>query len=204
MIPDGTLFRHVSVTLAEALIGFFAGTLCGILIAILLWCSPMLEEIMDPYLVVINSLPKIALGPVIIVWVGSGYSSIITVTLLISVVCTVLGVLAGFHETDEEKILLLKSFGASRWQIFRFAVFPSGIPSMISVLKINVGMTWVGVIVGEFLVSKAGLGYLIVYGGQVFRMDLVMGSVVILCILAAVMYYLVAIAEKRVKRFLAE
>ena len=204
MSLDGTIFRHAAVTFCEAAVGFLAGTVCGILIAMLLWWFPRAEKVLDPYLVVINSLPKIALGPVIIVWVGSGYSSILTVTLLVSVVCTVIGVLSGFREVDEEKLTLLRRFGAKKRQLFAYAVFPASIPAVISALKINVGMTWVGVIVGEFLVSRSGLGYLIVYGGQVFRMDLVMGSVLILCALAGVMYYAVGFAEKKAKRFLAD
>ncbi len=204
LLKDRTLFLHAGVTLAEAAAGFFAGSVLGGLLAFLLWWFPRAERVLDPYLVVINSLPKIALGPVIIVWVGSGYSSILTVTLLVSVVCTVIGVLAGFREVDREKITLLKSFGAGKGQIFFYAVFPASIPSVVSALKINVGMTWVGVIVGEFLVSRSGLGYLIVYGGQVFRMDLVMGSVLILSALSAGMYALVAFAEKKARKFLGE
>ena len=164
----------------------------------------MAQKIFDPYLVVLNSLPKIALGPVIIVWVGAGIGAIITVTLLISLVVTIIGVLNGFMEVDKEKIMLLRTFGANKRQIFSKVVFPASIPTTISILKINVGMSWVGVIVGEFLVSKAGLGYLIVYGGQVFKLDLVMGGVLILCVLAALMYYLVAILEKVITKRMGE
>lgn len=204
MISEGSLWNHVGTTLLETLIGFFLGTLIGFVAAILLWFFPTAEKVLDPYLVILNSLPKIALGPVIIVWVGSGMSSIITVTLLISVVSTTMGMLTGFQEVDGEKLTLMKSFGANRLQTLTMCVFPASTLSLISVLKINVGMVWVGVIVGEFLVSRAGLGYLIVYGGQVFRMDLVMGSVLILCVLAALMYYMVAGMESLLKRRLAE
>ena len=204
MIADHSLWNHLGTTIQETLLGFFLGTAIGLAVAVLLWFFPTAEKILDPYLVVLNSLPKIALGPVIIVWVGSGISSIVTVTLLISVVSTIIGMLAGFHEVDGEKLALMKSFGATRLQTLIHCVFPASTLSMISVLKINVGMVWVGVIVGEFLVSRAGLGYLIVYGGQVFRMDLVMGSVMILCVLAALMYYLVAGLESLLKRRMVE
>ena len=139
-----------------------------------------------------------ALGPVIIVWVGSGMASIITVTLLISIVVAIIGVLNGFNEVEQEKLVLLKTFGATKPQLFFKVVFPASIPTTVSVLKLNIGMSWVGVIVGEFLNSKAGLGYLIVYGGQVFKMDIVMAATLILCILSALMYFLVVWIEKAV------
>lgn len=204
MIADGSIWPHIGITVTETLIGFVAGTALGISIAILLWFFPKAREISDPYLVVLNGLPKIALGPVIIVWVGSGIQSIVAVTLFVSVVVTVIGVLNGFTETDKEKILLMKTFGANKILTFTKVVFPAALPTTVSVLKINVGMTWVGVIVGEFLTSKAGIGYLIVYGGQVFRMDLVMAGVLILCLLAGIMYYGVSACEKTIKRKMAE
>ncbi len=197
---DGELWLHTGITLMETLVGFFLGTVLGFLVAILLWWSELARKVFDPYLVVLNSLPKIALGPVIIVWVGAGISSIITVTLLVSIVVTIIGVLNGFLEVDQEKILLMRTMGAKKGQICRKVVIPASLPTTISVLKINVGMTWVGVIVGEYLVSKAGLGYLIVYGGQVFRMDLVIGSVLLLCLLASAMYYLASLLEKVIAR----
>jgi len=204
MFADGTMWPHLGMTLLETIIGFSLGTMLGMLAAVALWCSDLAQRVCDPYLVILNSLPKIALGPVIIVWVGAGISSIIVVTLLISIVVTIIGVLNGFMEVDREKILLLRTLGARRKQIFTRVVFPASLPTIISVLKINVGMSWVGVIVGEFLVSRAGLGYLIVYGGQVFKMDLVMGSVLLLSILAAAMYYLVALAESFINKRLGE
>lgn len=197
---SGELFMHIGVTLWETVAGFALGTVIGIAAAIGLWWSPLVSRTLDPYLVVLNSLPKIALGPVIIIWVGAGEGAIITMALLISVIVTVMSVLNGFLEVSEEKVLLMRTFGATRFQILKMVVLPGSVPTMISTLKINVGMTWVGVIVGEYLVSKAGLGYLIVYGGQVFKLDLVMASILILAVVAALMYVGVAYAEKRVNR----
>lgn len=194
---DGVLFMHIGVTLWETVAGFSLGTLLGIGIAIVLWWSPVVARTLDPYLVVLNSLPKIALGPVIIIWVGAGEGAIITMALLISVIVTVLSVLNGFMDVSEEKIMLMRTFGAKRLQILSIVILPASVPSIISALKINIGMTWVGVIVGEYLVSKAGLGYLIVYGGQVFKLDLVMASILILAVVAALMYIAVAYVEKR-------
>lgn len=194
------LLSHIAITLAETLAGFALGSIFGFLIAVILWWFPLAKQVLDPYLVVINSLPKIALGPIIIVWVGAGVSSIITVTLLISIVVAIIGVLNGFNEVEEEKLTLLKTFGANKRQGFLKVVFPASIPTTVSVLKLNIGMSWVGVIVGEFLNSKAGLGYLIVYGGQVFKMDIVMAATLILCALSAVMYFAVVLIEKAVNR----
>lgn len=194
------LMYHIGVTLLETLAGFVLGSVLGFIIAVFLWWSPMARDVLDPYLVVINSLPKIALGPVIIVWVGAGIGSIITVTLLISIVVAIMGVLNGFNETEEAKLALLKTFGATKSQLFFRVVFPSSLPTTVSVLKLNIGMSWVGVIVGEFLNSKAGLGYLIVYGGQVFKMDIVISATLILCLLSALMYFGVVLVEKAVSR----
>ena len=119
-------------------------------------------------------------------------------TVLIGLIVAILNMLNGFMATDESKILLLRSMGATKLQILTKLVIPSSLPSFISMLKINVGMAWIGSIMGEYIVSKAGIGYLIVYGGQVFKLDLVMSSVFILCVLAAAMYALVALLEKLV------
>ena len=143
-----------------------------------------------------NILPKIALGPLIIIWCGTGSKAIVFITVLIGLIVAILNMLNGFMSTDENKLLLLKSMGASKTQILTKLVIPSSLPNFISMLKINVGMAWIGSIMGEYIVSKAGIGYLIVYGGQVFKLDLVMSAVFILCVLAAAMYAVVALIEK--------
>lgn len=200
LAADGELLLHVGVTLFETVAGFLIGTAAGTLIAAAMWWSPAACRILDPYLVVLNALPKIALGPVLIVWIGAGIGSIIVMAVLISLVVTIVTVLTGFLDITGEKQLLMRTLGASKLQIFTLVVLPAAVPTMIAALKISVGMSWVGVIVGEYLVSQAGLGYLIVYGGQVFQLDLVMASVVVLCVLAALMYYGVAAVEKRLTR----
>lgn len=200
LLQSGELFLHVGTTLAETAVGFLLGALIGIVLAIMLWWSQTLSRVMDPYLVVINSLPKIALGPVLIVWIGSGMPAIIAMALLISVVVTLVTVLSGFREIPQEKITLLRSFGATRFQVLRMIILPGALPAIIAALKLNIGMTWVGVIVGEFLVSRSGLGYLIVYGGQVFKLDLVMTATAVLCVFAGLMYFAIAMLEKRVRK----
>lgn len=188
---DGSMLLHVQVTLFETVLGFILGTILGVILATLLWSSIRFSKIMDPYLVIMNAMPKVALGPILIVALGPGYISIIAMGAIISIIITTLVVYSAFREVDPNYEKVLKSFGATRWQCFKEAVFPATLPVIISTLKVNVGLSWVGVIVGEFLVSKQGLGYLIVYGFQVFDFTLVMGSLVLIAIFAAIMYKIV-------------
>lgn len=188
---DGSMISHTFVTLVETLLGFIIGTLLGIVLASLLWSSTRFSKITDPYLVILNAMPKVALGPIIIVALGPGYISIIAMGAIISVIITTIVVYTGFREVDPNYEKVLLSFGATRWQCFKSAVFPANLPVMISTLKVNVGLSWVGVIVGEFLVSKEGLGYLIVYGFQVFDFTLVMAALILIAIFAAIMYKVV-------------
>ncbi len=199
---EGTLFKHIFVTCYETILGFVLGTILGTIIAVLLWWSDFVSRVMEPYLVVLNALPKVALAPIIIFWAGNGIKAIIIIALLISIIVTIIGVLSGFKEVDEDKIKLMKTFGASKLQILRKLIIPASMPTMISALKINVGLSWVGVIMGEFLVAKDGLGFLIVFGGQISQLDMVMMSIIILSFLAYLMYALVSVVEKRfMKRF---
>lgn len=194
---DGLLYHHIAVTVGETVLGFLLGTILGTIIAILLWWSDCLSKILDPYLIVLNSLPKVALGPVIIVWAGAGYLAILTMALLVSLFTTIINVFSGLREVDKEKVILVKSFGGTKRQVLQKVVLPASFPTIMNALKINVGLSWIGVIMGEFLVSKAGLGYLITYGSQVFDLDLVMTSIIILAMAAALMYVAVASLEKR-------
>ncbi|EOD01713.1 Hydroxymethylpyrimidine ABC transporter, transmembrane component [Caldisalinibacter kiritimatiensis] len=197
LVNDGSIFEHIGISVMETIVGFACGTILGILIAILLWWSDFIAKVLDPYLVVLNSLPKTALAPIIILWVGAGYSGIIVTAITVSIVITIMNVYNAFKDVDQDKIKMLKTFGADKFQILRKVSLPSSIPTVVSTLKVNIGLSWVGVIVGEFLVSKAGIGYLIVYGGQVFKLDLVMMSVIILAVIAAIMYQGVAIIEMK-------
>lgn len=199
---EGTLFKHIGITCFETILGFLLSTALGTLIAIILWWSEFISDILDPYIVVLNALPKVALAPIIIFWVGNGISAIILVTVLISIIVTILTVLGGFKEVDKDKITLLKTFGSSKLQILNHLIIPSSIPTLISSLKINVGLSWVGVIMGEFLVAKEGLGFLIIYGGQISQLDTVMVSILILSILAYVMYTFISFTEKKIRKLI--
>ena len=169
MLADGTLWMHIGTTLWETVAGFLLGTILGTLTAVLLWWNRFISDVAEPYLVVLNSLPKTALAPIIIVWFGNNQSSIILVALLTSVVVTILSVLNGFLQVDEEKIKLIRIFGGTKRQVLTKVVFPSNIPCILNALKINVGLSFVGVIVGEFLVAQNGLGFLITYNSQTFK-----------------------------------
>ena len=196
LIIENNLLYHMGITLYETVLGFLIAVGLGYVIALILWWSERVRRVLEPYIVVLNSLPKIALGPIIIVWCGSGNKAIIFMAVLIGIIVAIITMLNGFLATDKNKILLLKSMGANKLQILTKLVVPGSLPTLISMLKISVGMAWIGSIMGEYLVSKAGLGYLIVYGGQVFKLDLVMSATVVLCLLATLMYSLVALLEK--------
>lgn len=164
----------------------------------MLWWNDYIAKIFDPYLTIFNSLPKVALGPIIIIIAGANRNSIILMALLISVIITIINMYQSFILTDDNKIKLLKSFNASKKQIYRYLILPSSFSNIISTIKINISMSLVGVIMGEFLVSKEGIGYLIMYGSQVFNLDLVMTGIFLLLVLSAILYYLVVFIEKRV------
>jgi NitT/TauT family transport system permease protein len=199
-IKSSEIFIHIGYSLLETLIALFIGTVLGIVLAIILWFFPSVSKILDPFLVVLNALPKTALAPILIVWAGTGVKGIVVVAISLSLVMTIISALNFFNSVDKEKIKMLKTFNANKFQILFKLVLPSNIPNLISIIKINIGLTWVGVIVGEFLVSRAGIGYLIMYGSQVFKMDLVMMGVIVLAIVAFVMYEIVNIIEKKFRK----
>lgn len=197
LFASGNLWRHILITLIEVLVSFFIAFVIGIGVASLLWSSEMLSKILDPYLTVLNSLPKVALGPLIIIWFGASVRSIIVMSLMINIFVTIINIYVGFAMTNEEYIKLLKTMGASKIQIFTKVILPANRKNIINALKINISMSLIGVIMGELLVSKEGLGYLIMYGSQVFNINLVITSVVILGILSYLLYIIVDKIEKR-------
>lgn len=197
---SGELWPHLAVTVGETAVGFLLGTLVGTWLAVLIWWSPFLSRVLDPYMVVFNSMPKVALGPIFIVLFGAGFTAIVITTLSITVIVTTLVVFNSFNEVDKNYVKVIRTFGGSRRDVFVKAIFPASFPTIISTLKVNVGMAWVGVIVGEFLVAKIGLGYLIVYGFQVFNFTLVLSSLVIIAVVATAMYQLVLYVERKLVR----
>ncbi len=196
-VGEHSLSYHTWVTLQETIVGFVISMVLGIGVAVAIWWWEFLYRVLDPFLVVANALPKIALAPIFYIWLGdtaSIYANAIAIALFI----TILMVYAGFRETNPNKLKLLQTFGASRWQMLQKVVLPSNVPTIIAAVKINIGLALVGVIVGEFQASKAGLGYLIVYGSQIFKMDLVMCAIAILAAISTVMYLVIYYVENRV------
>ena len=196
LYKQNNLFNNIWVTVYETIISFSLATLLGTLIAIVLWYSKFLYKVIDPYLTVLNSLPKVALGPIIIILFGANINSIIIMALLISLIITISNVYSGFINTDKGKIKLMKSFNASKFQMLKYLIIPYNYHVIINSLKINVGLSLVGVIMGEFLVSKSGIGYLINYGSQVFNLNLVFTGIIILIIVSYLMYLLILYIEK--------
>lgn len=199
LFKENNLLSHIWVTLYETVISFSLASIIGIAVSSILWSSKTIAKILDPYLTVLNSLPKISLGPLIIIWVGANVKSIIFMALLIAVFTTIINMYNSFMNTDPSKITLMKSFGASKIKIFTKLIFRGNIPSLVNTLKINISLSLIGVIMGELLVSKQGLGYLITYGSQVFNLNLVITSIFILAIMSYLLYILIDLLEKKIK-----
>lgn len=197
MVKGGVIFYHIGITLLETFVSFFLVIGIGLLMAIVLWWNKDIAKVLEPYLVVLNSLPKSALAPVFIVWLGNNMKTIITAAVSVAVFATIINLYTDFKEVEEDKIKLIRTLGGKKKDILLKVVLPSNVPSIISIMKVDIGLSLVGVIIGEFLASKAGLGYLIIYGSQVFRLDWVILSIVILCIVATGLYQLLAMIEKR-------
>ena len=199
MAQDGSLFLHTGVTLMETLISFFFVTFLSLAAALLLWSNRTLAQILEPYLVMLNSLPKSAMAPLLIVWLGNNIRTISVAAVSVALFGSILTLHTGFSQTDPDKIKLIYSLGGTKKDVLSKVLLPSSIPLMVSSMKVNIGLCLVGVIIGEFLSSKAGLGYLITYGSQTFQMTLVVTSIVVLCVISALLYQLVAAAEKWIR-----
>lgn len=196
MMADHSLFFHLGITVGETLISFILVLLLGTLTAMLLWWYRSAADILEPYFVVLNSLPKTALAPILIVWLGNNMKTIIVCGVTMAIFSTIINLYTAFIHIDNDKLLLIRTLGGSRRDILRCIVLPASISAIVSNLKVNIGLCLVGVIIGEFLAANAGLGYLIIYGSQVFRLDYVMLSIIILCILAMLLYQALALVEK--------
>ena len=200
MLLDLTLFTHIGVTLYETILSFLLVILIGIIIASLLWFSKTLSEIIEPTLVILNSLPKSALAPLFIVWLGTGTKTIIIAGISVAIFGCIISLYSGFLETDKDKLMMIETLGGNRLKAFFKVVLPGSIPVLLSTIKVNIGLSLVGVIIGEFLAARCGLGYLIIYGSQVFKLDLVIMSIVILCIIATMLYKIIQFLEHQYKK----
>ena len=198
LYKNNNLFNNIWVTLYELFISFGIGSSLGFVIALLFYRFSILKRIFDPYLTLLNSLPKVALGPLLIIWIGANTNSIIVMALLINLIVSIVGFYNGFINTDDYKLRLIKSFGANESQIIFNLVIPSSMETFFSSLKLNISLSLIGVIMGEFLSSKAGIGYLILYGTQVFNLNLVMTGIFLLLIISYLLYLVISILENRI------
>lgn len=200
MTASGQLLYHIGITLLETLLSFALVNIIGLIIAVILWWNDNISKVLEPYLIVLNSLPKSALAPVFIVWLGNNMKTIIVAAVSVAVFGTIITLYSDFHAVEEDKIKLIQTLGGTKRDVLFKVILPSNIPSIISLMKVNIGLSLVGVIIGEFLAAKAGLGYLIIYGSQVFKLDWVIMSIVILCIVATGLYKLLTFFEKKFAR----
>lgn len=197
MAEDGSLWYHTGITLLETFVSFFLILFLGTGMAVLLWWNTRLSQIFEPYLVMLNSLPKSALAPVFIVWLGANMKTIIVAAISVAVFGSVLTLYHSFAETEEDKLKLIITLGGKKKDILKKVILPGNIPTFLSLMKVNLGLSLVGVIIGEFLAARAGLGYLIIYASQVFKLDIVITSIFILCVISVLLYHGIARLEKK-------
>lgn len=197
MCTDGSILHHCIITLGETFLSFLIIITAGIGIAIILWLFKALSDILEPYLIILNSLPKSALAPMLIVWLGNNQKAIIVTAVSVAIFGTILNIYTGFLETNKDQIRLIKTLGGGSYEVLTKLVLPSSRKIIISNMKVNIGLCLVGVIIGEFLAARAGLGYLIIYGSQIFKMDLVAMSIVILCLISGILYKAISLIERK-------
>ncbi len=200
MSKDYSIFRHTGITLYETLISFLLVILVSFVTATILWFSGTISEILEPWLVILNSLPKSALAPLLIVWLGANTRTIIVAGMSVAVFGSIISMYTAFRDTDEEKIKLIHTLGGSQMQVLRCVVIPSSLPSIISILKVNIGLCLVGVIIGEFLAAREGLGYLIIYASQIFKLNYLITALIILCIIAFFLYQIIQKYEHHIRK----
>ena len=200
MVTEKSLFMHIGITLFETLLSFILVLIIAIGSATLLWYSSSVSSVLEPYLVVLNSLPKSALAPLFIVWLGTGATTIIVAGISVAVFGSIISLYTGFKQADTAKITLIYTLGGTKRDAFKHVVFPYSIPTILSNMKVNIGLALVGVIIGEFLAARRGLGYLIIYGSQVFQMHMVITSIIILCVIAMGLYQLIQRLEHFYKK----
>jgi NitT/TauT family transport system permease protein len=194
-----SILTHTWATVVATVIGFTAAMVLGTIVAAALWWWNDLYKVLDPYLVVANAMPKTAFVPIFYIWLGATLS-IYAMSLAISLFITILVIYNGFTSIDPNKIKLAQTFGASKRQILAKVVLPGSVPTLIAALKVNAGLSLVGVVVGEFQSANTGLGYLIQYGSQIFKLNIVMTAITILAIVSSLMYLAISWIEAAVMR----
>lgn len=196
MIADRTFFGHLSITLIETIVSFLLVIGCTLAVTILLWLNEGISKTLEPYLVILNSLPKSALAPLLIVWLGANYRTIIVTGMSVAIFGSILSLYTNFMEVEQDKIKLIRTLGGNRKDILFKVMIPANIPNILSLMKVDIGLCLVGVIIGEFIASRQGLGYLIIYGSQVFKLDWVLMSILVLCVIAMALYGVISVIQK--------
>lgn len=199
-MKDMSLLQHIGVTLLESVISFLLIIGISIILATLFWFMPTFGHTVEPFLIVLNSLPKSALAPLIIVWLGTGPRTIVLCGMSVGVFGCILNLYQVFAQTDPERLKLITTLGGTRMQAFTKVVFPGNLPTFLSIAKTNIGLALVGVIIGEFLAGRRGLGYCIIYSSQVFDLSRVLLSLIILCLIAMFLYWCLSVLERRIAR----
>ena len=197
MLTDGSLWVHTRITLLEVLVSFILVTFFSVFLALLFWYFVKLAKITEPFLVVLNSLPKSALAPLLIVWLGTGSKTIIVAGMSVAIFGSIMNLYAGFNNLDEEMSKLIFTLGGTRKDVMTKIILPASLPLLVNNMKVNIGLSLVGVVIGEFLAARKGLGYLIIYGTQVFKLDMVITSIILLCLIAGILYFIIARLEKK-------
>lgn len=196
MIADKTFFNHLSITLIETIVSFLLVIGCTLMVTILLWLHEGISKTLEPYLVILNSLPKSALAPLLIVWLGANYRTIIVTGMSVAIFGSILSLYTNFMEVEKDKIKLIRTLGGTKKDILFKVMIPANIPNILSLMKVDIGLCLVGVIIGEFIASRQGLGYLIIYGSQVFKLDWVLMSILVLCVIAMALYGIIGLIQK--------
>lgn len=188
LIANGSLIRDAALTTFEAISGFLIGTFAGSALGLALWLTPLGTAVMRPYMVALNGLPKIALAPLVIIWFGIGLGSKIALATLITFIVAMIAAQQGAREVDGDLVKLMRSLGASRFKTWRSVVVPGSMPWIVSAFRLNVGFALIGAVVGEYIASNSGLGYMISYAGTLYDLNSVWLGVGALMAVALLMY----------------
>lgn len=200
LFTENDLLLHIRVTLLETLLSFLLVIGISLLLSILFWYFNRLSTIFEPYLIVLNSLPKSALAPLFIVWLGTGFKTIIVAGISVAIFGSIISLYHGFRESSDDKARLIYTLGGTKLDVLHKIILPGSIPLIISTMKVNIGLALVGVIIGEFLAARQGLGYLIIYGTQTFKMNMVITSLTLLCLIAILLFLIIDLLEKQLKK----
>lgn len=198
LLMTNHLLSHIGITIFETLLSFLLVVFLSLILSILLWLCPKVSSITEPYLVILNSLPKSALAPLLIVWLGANYKTIIVAGMSVAIFGSILTLYTGLMEIDPDALKLICTLGGSKLDSLWRVALPSSVPYLLSVMKVNIGLCLVGVVIGEFIGAKQGLGFLIIYSSQIFKLDWMILSILLLCIIAMCLYQIICLIEKKI------